>query len=243
MKTVLAALLVLLAIGSHPPAAQQTFTISTSYQNFLSNAEGTGMLDLVLVEAFRRIGVRAQIVYTPTGQSLHDVNAGILDAEINRIAGMEAQFPNLRRLDEPNMTMDFVAFSSRPIGIGGWESIRDLDIGLVRGWKILEENTADFPHVTRLPTERELFTMLAKGRIDVALYDKLTGYAVIKDLGYDQLYHLEPPLERRDMYLYVNKKHEALVEKLSVSLRAMKQDGSYGRIVDAVLAEYGIALR
>jgi len=39
------------------------FTISTSYQNLFSNAEGKGMLDRILTEAFRRIGFKVEIVY------------------------------------------------------------------------------------------------------------------------------------------------------------------------------------
>ncbi len=94
---------------------EETFTISTSYQNLLSNAEGTGMLDLIIIEVFRRMGMNAEIVYTPTEQSLVDVNAGLLDGEINRIAGMEESFPNIVRVPEPNMVMHFVAFSKQEI--------------------------------------------------------------------------------------------------------------------------------
>jgi hypothetical protein len=62
--------------------SQDTFTISTSYQNLLSDSEEKGMLDRILVEAFRRIGRIAEIVYTPTAKSILDVNAGLLDAEV-----------------------------------------------------------------------------------------------------------------------------------------------------------------
>ncbi len=243
MGNVFCLVLAILTISARSVAAQDTFTISTSYQNLLSNAEGNGMLDRILTEAFRRIGLKVEIVYTPAAQSLPDVNAGIMDGEINRIAGMETQYPNLRRISEPNMTMDFVAFSSRPIAVSGWESIRELDIGLVKGWKILEDNTKGFPHVVTLPSEIELFTMLHKGRIDIALYDRLTGYTVLKNLGYGNISPLRPPLEQRDMFLYVHRKHEAVMEKIAASLRAMKRDGTYDRIEAEVLESYGISLR
>jgi polar amino acid transport system substrate-binding protein len=185
----------------------------------------------MLTEAFHRIGIRAEIVYTPTGSSLSDVNAGILDAEINRITGMEKSYPNLIMVPEPNMTMDFVAFSLQPFDSDGWESIRNLDIGLVRGWKILEDNTAGFPHVIRVPTEVELFTMLNKERLHIALYDRLTGYAVLRDLGIDRVHHLDPPLASRDMFLYVHEKHEGIVGSIALALREMKADGSYDAIM------------
>ena len=33
------------------------------------------------------------------------------------------------------------------------------------------------------------------------------------------------------MYLYLNKKHQALVEQIAQSLRSMKEDGTYEQIV------------
>lgn len=157
-------------------SAEETFTISNSYQNLLSNSDETGILDRVFKEAFRRIGVDMEIVFTSTERSLPDVNAGILDAEANRIKGMEALYPNLRRVPEPNMVMEFVAFSKKDFRIDGWDSIRDLDIGLVRGWKILEENTKDFQNVVTVPTEYQLFNMLEKDRIDIVMSDNGKGF-------------------------------------------------------------------
>lgn len=223
-----------------PLCAEEPFTISNSYQNLLSNREGTGMLDRIFLEIFTRMGMDLEIVFTPTEKSLPDTNAGIFDAEANRIAGMEKNFPNLRRVPEPNMIMEFVAFSKRPYPIDGWESIRNLDIGLVRGWKILEENTAGFPHVVRVPTEIELFNMVKKDRIDIALYSKLTGYATLREMGINGITHNKPPLEVREMYLYVHKKHSDLRPHIAHTLVEMKQDGTYQRILEEVGKEYGI---
>jgi polar amino acid transport system substrate-binding protein len=210
---------------------ENTFTISTSYKSLLSNPEQTGMLDRLIKEAFRRIGLRAEIVFNPTGRSLIDVNAGLADAEMNRIEGMECNFPNLVRVPESNMTMHFVAFAKKPFFVDGWKSIEGLHIGIVRGWKILETNTRDFPHVVLVPTETELFTMLDKGRIDVALYGKLTGYEQLNLRGFEGIRHLEPPLASKDMFLYLNKKHETVAEPVAMALKDMKRDGTYDRIV------------
>lgn len=220
--------------------APDTFTISNSYRNLLSNGEHTGILDRVFMEVFERLGIELEIVFTSTDRSIVDVNAGILDAEANRIAGMEEMYPNLRRVPEPNMTMEFVAFATRDIPIDGWESLRNLDIGIVRGWKILEDNTRGFPYVVTVPSEVELFNMLEQGRIDVALYAELTGHAAVQEMGLKSIRHLEPPLARRDMFLYVHQSHSGLTDDIARVLREMKQDGTYQAIMDQVLAEYGI---
>ncbi len=240
MPRIVFALIVCALIGLAPQGAvsagEEVFRVSTSYKSLLSTPEQTGMLDRLIKEAFRRIGLRAEIVFTPTGRSLPDVDAGLLDAEINRIEGMERTFPNLVRVPEPNMTMHFVAFAGQEYAVDGWESIRNLHIGIVRGWKILEENTRGFPNVILVPTETELFTMLDKGRIDVALYDKLTGYETVARLNFPEIRHLEPPLVSRDMFLYVHTKNAGLVEEIAGALREMKRDGTYDIIVSETTA-------
>ncbi len=221
----------LLILAQPNDSENLTLTVSTSYKSLFSTPEQTGMLDRIVKEAFRRIGIKAKIVFNPTERSSEDVNEGFADVEINRIEGMEKYYPNLVRVPEPNMVMDFVAFSRQDFKIEGWDSIKDLYIGIVKGWKILEENTADFSHVVLVPTETELFNMLDKGRIDIALYCRLAGYEQLMLLGLKGIHHLEPPLVSRNMYLYLNKKHQDLAEQVAQSLRSMKEDGTYGQIV------------
>lgn len=206
-------------------------TISTSYKTLFSTPDRTGMLDKFVIEIFRRIGIQIEIVFNHTSISLEAVNEGFADVEINRIEGMEKNYPNLIRVPEPNMVMDFVAFAKQDFKIEGWDSIKDSYIGLVKGWKILEDNTAGFPNVTIVPTETELFTMLEKGRIDIAIYSKLAGYEQIMLLGLKDIHHLEPPLTSQNMYLYLNKKHMNLVEQIAQALKDMKEDGTYEQIV------------
>ncbi len=222
-------------------AEEKIFTLSTSYKSLLSNPEQTGMLDRLMHEAFGRLGWRARIVFNPTERSLADVNAGLADGELNRVEGMEKDFPNLVRVPEANMTMNFVAFARRPYPIDGWQSIENLHIGIVRGWKILENNTRGFPHVVLVPTETELFTILHKDRIDVALYDQLTGHEQLSLRGLEGIRHLAPPLASREMFLYLHKRHAALAPAVAGALRAMKQDGTYDRIVREATAHLKMA--
>lgn len=213
-------------------ANDKTIRVSTSYRNLLSNPECSGMLDRIVKEAFRRIGVNAEIVFTNTRRSLVDVNDGALDAEINRIEGMEKSYPNLIQVPEPNMQMHFVAFAKRDIPISDWGSLRGLRIGMVQGWKILEQKTKNFPNVTRLTEISKLFELLEMDRLDVVLYSKLTGYEELHKLGYDDIRHLSPPLCVKDMFLYLHRSHKDLAVSVAKALREMKQDGTYDNIVN-----------
>ncbi|OEU68348.1 MAG: hypothetical protein BA863_02265 [Desulfovibrio sp. S3730MH75] len=212
-------------------AGEDTIRISTSYKTLLSTPDQTGMLDQIVKEAFRRIGIKSRIVFTPNERSLVAVNDGMFDAEINRVAGMEKKFPNLIQVPEANMVMHFVSFATKDISITDWESLRSLKVGIVRGWKILEQNTQGFPYVTRVMNADQLFLMLHKGRIDVALFSKILGYEWISNLDCDHVQHLEPPLASRGMFLYLHKNHQQLAIPVAEALREMKRDGTYDRIV------------
>jgi polar amino acid transport system substrate-binding protein len=48
---------------------------------------------------------------------------------------------------------------------------------------------------------------------------------------------LSPALKDVDMYLYLHKKHEALVPRLAKALRDMKADGTYNRIMSSIKAD------
>lgn len=62
---ILLTLLILLLLVI-PLGAQPVFTISSSYNNLLSNPEGQGLLDLLLKEVFNRLDREVKIVYTET---------------------------------------------------------------------------------------------------------------------------------------------------------------------------------
>jgi len=241
MLLLAAALFILTSICPPLAAQTRTVTVSTSYKSLLSTPDQTGMLDLLVKEAFKRIGLKAEVVFNPTERSLKDVNEGLFDVEINRIEGMEKEYPNLVMVPEPNMVMRFVAFSKKDLPVDGWDSLRGLRIGIVKGWRILEENTRGFPGVILVPTETELFNMLDRGRIDVALYDELTGYEQISLRGFEGMRRLEPPLAGRKMHLYLHEKNIGLLEPLSEALGSMKEDGTYDRIVRQATSHLGIA--
>jgi hypothetical protein len=79
--------------------AKEKMIIGTSYKVLLSNPAQNGMLDLIAKEAFSRIGVEIELPYLPTERSISAANDGLHDGELNRIAGMEKIYPNLKTID------------------------------------------------------------------------------------------------------------------------------------------------
>jgi len=76
----------------------------------------TGIIDLVLKEAFRRVVIEISIIFVPAERALRNVNDGIEDGNFLRIAGMSDKYPELVQLPEKLVVWEFVAFS-RKVGV------------------------------------------------------------------------------------------------------------------------------
>ena len=210
-------------------AEKPVLRIGATHSPPLSLPDQSGMLDRMLKEAFSRIGVEVQFVTLPSERSLTEAVRGSIDGDNNRVAGLESRYPQLVQVPESNMSYEFMAFATQPArALSGWAGLDSLHVAHVIGWKIFEDNVKA-PRVTKVSTSTQLFSLLKAGRADVVLFDRLGGNHQLKELDINQGYAVEPPLAKREMFLYLNAKHAALVPALTKALRAMKADGSHAR--------------
>lgn len=205
----------------------------------LSNDDQTGFCDLVLTEAFRRIGHRIEIVNLPAERSLLNADSGLTDGDFVRIPGLERVYPNLVKVPEKIIDFEFVAFARNPkLRTDSWTALKPYDVGIVRGWKILEENASAAHSLLRTDDQRQLFNLLQNDRADVVIYSRFEGHALLGTMGIEGVKALEPPLAKREMYLYLNVIHRKVVLPLAEALRAMKADNTYQALREQALGLY-----
>lgn len=210
-------------------AERPVLRIGTTDSPPLSTPDQRGMLDRMLKEAFSRIGVQVEFVTLPSERSLAMAEAGEIDGDNNRVAGLQQRYPNLIQVPESNMSYEFMAFATRPgVTVSGWRDLDRYRVAHVIGWKIFEDNVTAH-QLTRVGTAKQLFSFLDAGRADVVLFDRIGGRHFLRSLGVARGYAVEPPLARREMFLYLNARHAALIPALSRSLQAMKADGAHAR--------------
>lgn len=226
-------LLAALALYGHAAhdADPPTLTLNDAFDAPLTTQAGDGFLDTIVGEAFRRAGLRLKLVRLPAERGLINANAGIEDGDLSRIAGLENIYPNLVRVPEKTLDMHFVAFAraANPLQ-ASWEALETLAVGHIKGWKIFEQNLRPATHITTTDNAVQLFTILEKNRIDVALYDRWQGYALAKRMQIDGIHVAEPPLAVREMFIYLHRRHAAKVPAIAAALRAIKAEGMYTRI-------------
>ena len=229
--------LFLFALSVH--SAESTFIIGTSYKSLLSEPDQSGMLDRIAKEAFGRLGITVDLPFLPAERSIMAANAGVHDGELNRVEGLERMYTHLIRVPESNMDFNFVVFSKQgDIANTDWSTLKSLRVGFIKGWKILEDQLKDHPEIVYANSAEQLFTQLDKDHIDVALYGELIGYAQLRKMGLKDIKVLTPPLTTKKMYMYLNEKHKQLIPKVADSLREMKRDGTYDRIVKETTGPY-----
>lgn len=220
-------------------STEKGFVIGTSYKVLFSNEEQSGMLDLLVKETFKRIDIDVDVPFIPAERSMTAANRGYHDGVLNRIEGLETTYSNLIRVPESNMDFKFVAFSKKhDFPTNDWSTLYPLRIGFIKGWKILERNLKSHPDITYANSAEQLFRLLDKGRIDIAIYGELVGYAQLHTMNMKDIKVLQPPLATRKMYMYLNKKHKNIVPKAAKALREMKADGTYDEIVNKTVAPF-----
>jgi polar amino acid transport system substrate-binding protein len=220
------------AAGSRAQAIQ--LTLSTN-----NTARDRRILELVSQEAARRLGWTLSIVSLPSERSLVAANLGEVDGEGLRVAGLEAQYPNLLRVPERFTSVSFTAFSADPAVTleRGFDSLASLRVAFIKGWKLYESRVPSALALHRVDGPEQMFRMLADKRIDVALYTLIDGQRVASSLGMAQIRPILPALAEQDMFVYLHRRHAAQVPQLAQAVHAMKADGSLARMVAAARTE------
>ena len=95
-------------------------------------------------EAFRRAGLAIKLVSLPSERSLQSANAGEVDGEGLRVAGLSSQYVNLVQVPERYISVSFVAFAKDAmINIDpGWDALKSQRVVFITGWKMFEANAA-----------------------------------------------------------------------------------------------------
>jgi len=212
-------------------ANEPMLVLSDTYETPYTTEANDGFLDRVIEEAFRRAGLRLKMIRVSPERALLNANSGIEDGVSARIAGLDKNYPNLVRIPEKVLDFPFVAFARQAkLTNATWESLAPVSVGHIQGWKIFEQSLKPGTSITIVDTAEQLFTMLEKNRIDVALYERWLGLALAKKMGIKDIRVVEPALADREMFIYLNKRHADKIPAITTALRSLKSDGTYTKL-------------
>ncbi len=225
-------------IAAVPAAAADKLMINTTAREPHFVEDGSGFINLLVDEIFKRLDLEYELFWLPAERSLVFTNDGTADGVVPRAAAIEAGYPNLIRVPGEVFEFDFVAYSKTPdVRIDGWQSLNPYSVGMINGWKIVENNLGSARAISKVSNYRQLLTLLDRGRVEVAILDRVMGSWVLEQLGYD-ITLLEPPLEIEPTYFYLHRKHQALVPQIARAIADIKSEGVYAEIYQRALGAY-----
>lgn len=176
---------------------------------------------VLLNEAYARLGITAQFIDVPFGRSLLESNKGALDGEIARVLRVTQHYPNL--IAVPYVLFDtdvYVYINDSRCRACTLETVPS--IAFVRGSVIVEER------LKKLPASRQV---ISAGTIDSAKSLFLTGKV---DAVIFAAYRLNAKanFEMSEHYLFslpdyhlLHRSHQALIQPLTAMLFQLEREG------------------
>jgi ABC-type amino acid transport substrate-binding protein len=203
------------------------------------NTVDTVVGEVIVREAYRRLGIDVVIKRYPAERAVRLANSGDVDGEIQRIGGLAEHYPNLIQVQPAINFIEATVFTTTTeFPIEGWNSLAPYRIGVIRGIKFAEQNTRDM-RVAPAGGYDVLFRLLERGRVDIALSPRVNGLYHIKRRGLQGIRPLEPSVAVVDLYHYLNRKHADLVPYISAMFSRMRASGELprirARVVDVIM--------
>ena len=216
-------------------SARRTIVLSTPFPKI---APSHAIYQSLHTEIFRRMGYDVQLNYYPDVRELIEVNAGHLDGSSGRIYDIDPEnnYPNLIRIEEVILPHRGIAITKdASIRIPDWASLKGYKISYISGDKWIENVLPRYvgaDDVYPAGDWLQALRLLDTGRVDVYLeLDDMLGIIKIVDEFKNKPFFNAGTIALVEMYPYLNKKNQALVQPMISTLKAMKTDGTYERLV------------
>ena len=196
-------------------------------------------MSLIYTEAFKRLRYNFKLVNLPGERAMVDANSGALDGEAGRIAYLDSnKYPNLIRVTESIIVMKDGAYSAdTSITINGWESLRGkgFKVGLLKGIKSVEQKLPQYvekKNIITLTDFEQCLKMLQARRIDLFIGATLVEESALMKSGkYNDIKRVGI-VEEKALYPWFHKRHKDLVPKLADTLKTMKNEGTFSRLIE-----------
>lgn len=205
-----------------------------------SDLPGNGLASRILNEALALNGDKAELVFLPWQRALNETREGRFDALMPAYLSPDRSQDFYTSMPLLDSQLGFFRRRDRalPINPRDLDTLRPYRIGVVRGYVNQEGfDAADFLNKDVVGSDWQNLEKLLRGRIDLAVVDRYTGYQLLSQNApalREQLEFVDPPLEVKPLYVLVPKKRaegEALAASLDRGLRTLRRSGRLQQLI------------
>lgn len=225
-----------LLLFSESVSANDKMVFSTGKEATIQNIS-----ELVLIEAYDKIGYEIEVRRLPNARALFSSNCGDVDGEVSRVKGINRDFDNLIQIPVAINFLEGYAFSKKPsLEITNWESLRDYKLVCVKGVKFVEANlkkrNIDCYEVTFFT---QAVKLLQVERFDTAVFPRINGISAIRDAKVQDIQPVGRPLIKAKLYHYLHKKHAKVATTIQAVFEEMEQCGRIAEIREDYISKNG----
>ncbi|MDX3775070.1 transporter substrate-binding domain-containing protein [Chromatiaceae bacterium AAb-1] len=241
------ALIILCGLGI-PSSYADRITIASSnyYPHYGENLPQQGVVTEIIRQAFALQGIETDITFMPFARAYRETQLG------NYTALSAAWYHDSRTqyflYSQPMYANHIVFFKHKDQSIT-YRDFTDLKqqryrLAVVQGYSQPEGLLESGINTEKVASDEQMFQMLALGRVDLVVADRLNGlYLLQQNLPQyaDKLEWMRPILETRPMYLLLSKqdpRSEELMQQFNRGLQQLQQSGQYQQIIQSMLPQY-----
>lgn len=213
---------------------------------------GKGLATRILNEALALNGDKAEVVFLPWQRALNESREGHYDALMPAYLSADRSRDFYTSMPLLDSQLGFFHRRDRAIAYNPADlnSLRPYRIGVVRGYvNQADFDAADFLNKEVVTSDWQNLEKLLRGRLDLAVVDRYTGYQLLARNApalREQLEFIQPPLEVKPLYVLIPKVRsggEALAANLDRSLRTLRQSGRLQQLIADAHLEQAQAMR
>jgi len=194
----------------------------------------------IIVEAYRRIGIKVQLKKYPAARSLALATQGKLDGEVIRIFDLQKEHPSLLRVPTSFFSVKAKVFKiNKNIRVNKLEDLANYKSGILHGILYGEKLTQSYPHI-KIQSVSQLFRMLLTGHqdIDLAIITELSGSDVLaRQFPNSAIVMDDVILTQYPLYHYLHQSNQKLLPIINHSISEMLNEGKIKKMINHFLSE------
>lgn len=210
---------IFLFFSSSSFAVAQTITLSRGTDAVLQDFS-----ELILRDAYKRIGIELEVIHVPIARSLVLANTGIVDGDVSRISGIESQFHNLIVVPVPINHIDIRIFAyNKALLTNNNELIKTKRAGCVRGIILIEKIMKERAITCQMANSYEqAISLLNKKKVDFLILPLTIGVYFQGINSTFSTSHYGESLGNEPLFHYLHVKHKKLANELAQVLESMR---------------------
>lgn len=220
------------------PSQSNTIRLGTleAYRNYIESGSSASIL--LIRDAFSTLGIDIEMVYLPRLRSLDQANRGYIDGDLLRSEGIKEEARNLIRVPESICISHYYIYAPTQTTTSNyWSDFPDpqpIILTEMRGINFLWPESLMNTTPLTVPDTQQGLRAISNGRGNLLLLPEGLLELIINNQPDIEFLKLHPRTGSLPGYVWLHKRHKALVSKLAQALAKVKQGMVEQGVIDSV---------